>query len=177
MTQPGDPFIPQAVLRALLSSHCLPPPRVFPARLFHRCPQLCDRDVVLVPLNVEPPQGPAMPGSSPRPPLALALSLPFIFHVTYVHLAAVVALPGKRHMSLFRVIHFAAFTRAGAPRRQAPSRVSGSIWPRAGGSGGRRPAAPWRAHQSWHFALESVLGRCQGRARPQVGDRRQESPP
>lgn len=109
-------------------------------------------------------------GSGPRPLPPLALSLPFIFYVTYVRLAPVLALPGRRHMSLFRVIHFAAFACDGASRRQAPSRVSGSIWPGAGGGGGRRPAGAWRARQTRHLASESVPGRCRSRARPQLGD-------
>lgn len=74
------------------------------------------------------------PTPPPRLPLPLTLSLPFIFYVTYIRLALFLALPGRRHMSLFRVIHFAAFASNRASRRQAPSRVRGIHM--AGGAGG-----------------------------------------
>lgn len=139
--------LPSTGQGAVLSPPCAPLPVPLPACPPCPCtsfptaiPSSVGRhDAVLPAQKQKPPEGgrghpgssgaavpcPALaPGTAPAPPrlpLPLALSLPFIFYVTYVRSALFLAHPGRRHMSLFRVIHFAAF--ASNPRFPATGAI------------------------------------------------------
>lgn len=112
-----------------------------------------------------------------------ALPLPFISYVTSVPLAPFLALPGRRHMSLFRVIRVAAFACGPASRRQAPAPVRG-IHMAAGAGGGHGEEG--RAMVEGLSADLASRIRVSARTLPELGmapgwrrtgSRRQESPP